>query len=213
MRAYGSSLDGGFGMILVEETTLADGALPVAELRAYLRLGTGFDLADDGDENRALAGFLRAAMATIEGRTGKVLLRRDYRLVLQDWRDPCGQPLPMAPVGRVDAVQIEAADGSLRTLPPESWRLVEDVMRPLIRPRGAALPDVPDGGSAVIRFTAGFADEWALVPADLAQAVLMLAARYYEDRGQEAGRALPMGVSALIERWRAVRVLAGRGAR
>ena len=46
------------------------------------------------------------------------------------------------------------------------------------------------------------------------QAVLMLAARYYEDRSDDGARhSLPMGVSALIERWRAVRVLAGRGAR
>ena len=57
-------------MILVEETTPADAALPVAELRAHLRLGSGFELAASAEEDRALAGFLRAAMATIEGRTG-----------------------------------------------------------------------------------------------------------------------------------------------
>ena len=51
-------------------------------------------------------------------------------------------------------------------------------------------------------------------PADLAQAVILLAARYYDDRSQDGLRhALPFGVSALIERWRAVRTLAGRGSR
>lgn len=201
-------------MILVEETTPADAALPVAELRAHLRLGSGFELVANAEEDRALAGFLRAAMATIEGRTGKVLLRRAYRMVLEDWRDDQGQALPMAPVSTVGAVAIEMPDGSTRAVPAERWRLVEDMMRPLIRPCGGNLPHVPEGGRVVIRFTAGFAEDWAGVPADLAQAVLMLAARYYEDRSDDGARhALPMGVSALIERWRAVRVLAGRGAR
>ena len=201
-------------MILVEETTPADAALPVAGLRAHLRLGSGFELAASAEEDRALAGFLRAAMATIEGRTGKVLLRRDWRMVLEDWRDDCGQPLPMAPVSAVSGIAIEMPDGGLRVIAPDRWRLVEDAMRSLIRPRSGLLTQVPEGGRVVIRFTAGFADDWSGVPADLAQAVLMLAARYYEDRSDDGARhALPMGVSALIERWRAVRVLAGRGAR
>ncbi|HRO16297.1 MAG TPA: head-tail connector protein, partial [Paracoccus sp. (in: a-proteobacteria)] len=63
-------------------------------------------------------------------------------------------------------------------------------------------------------FSAGFGTSWDRVPADLAQAVLMLAARYYEDRGFDGTQlALPHGVSALIERWRAVRTLGGRGGR
>ena len=164
-------------MILVEETTPADAALPVAELRAHLRLGSGFELAASAEEDRALAGFLRAAMATIEGRTGKVLLRRNYRMVLEDWRDEQGQALPMAPVSAVTAVEIEAADGTVRPVPAERWSLMADSMRPVIRPRGGVLPLVPEGGSAVVRFVAGFAETWAGVPADLAQAVLMLAAR------------------------------------
>ncbi len=105
-------------------------------------------------------------------------------------------------------------DGSLRDIAPDRWRLIEDAMRPVIRPRSGLLPQVPEGGRVIIRFDAGFAETWAGVPADLGQAVLMLAARYYEDRSDDSARhALPMGVSALIERWRAVRVLAGRGAR
>ena len=40
-------------MILVEETTPADAALPVAELRAHLRLGSGFELAASAEEDRA----------------------------------------------------------------------------------------------------------------------------------------------------------------
>lgn len=201
-------------MILVEMTTPADAVLPVAGLRTHLRLGSGFELAATVDEDRALAGFLRAAMATIEGRTGKALLRRSYRMVLDNWRDDSAQPLPMAPVDVVESVVIESADGSADPLPANSWYLVEDMTRPMIRPRSGLLPPVRNGGRIVLRFTAGFADDWSGVPVDLAQAVMMLAARYYEDRSDDGARhALPMGVSVLIERWRAVRVLAGRGGR
>ena len=79
----------------------------------------------------------------------------------------------------------------------------------------AVVPAVPEAGFVTMTFAAGFGPAWDSVPADLAQAVLMLAARYYEDRGFDSGQqlALPHGVGALIERWRAVRTLAGRGGR
>ncbi|MFN6951054.1 MAG: hypothetical protein ACK4NE_00460 [Albidovulum sp.] len=44
----------------------------------------------------------------------------------------------------------------------------------------------------------------------LAGAVLLLAARYHEFRHEPgAGQTMPFGVTALIERWRTVRVLGG----
>ena len=198
-------------MMLIEETAPAAEVLPVAVLRDHLRLGTGFQIAEDTAETLALAGFLRAAIATIEARTGKVLLVRQFRMQLDDWRDRLGQPLPLAPV-----VSVEITDGEGRTtrLPESSWRLKRDALRPMIAPAGVILPHVPRRGYLTIRFTAGFGAGWDEVPADLAQAVLMLAARYYEDRSDaDARAALPLGVSALIEKWRAVRILGGRGAR
>ncbi|WP_026155335.1 hypothetical protein [Paracoccus sp. N5] len=198
-------------MMLVELTAPAIEALPVAGLRDHLRLGTGFDMAVDAAETAALGGFLRAAIATIEARTGKVLLTRQFRLRLEEWRDPAGQPLPLAPVGSVERVEITDAAGVV--VPVEGgWRLVQDTQRPMLLPEGAWLPRVPSGGFVTVTFSAGFGAWWDSVPADLAQAVLMLAARYHEDRSFEGSQgAMPFGVSALIERWRSVRVLGGRG--
>ena len=199
-------------MMLVELTAPPAEALPVAGLAAHLRLGAGFADVLDPAETTALAGFLRAAIATIEARTGKVLLERRFRLRLECWRDAEAQPLPLAPVGAVERVEIEDGAGVVRTLDPGQWRLVPDLQRPLLRPRGAFLPAIPEGGFATITFLAGFGPGWDTVPADLAQAVLMLAARHHEERSFEAGQAaLPFGVGALIERWRLVRVLGGRG--
>lgn len=201
-------------MMLIEETAPAVEALPVAALREHLRLGSGFGLAEDEAETTALAGFLRAAIATIEARTGKVLLTRRFRMQLDDWRDRLGQTLPLAPVIAVEQIEIDDGAGTVTQLLAESWRLIQDLQRPMILPAGVILPNVPRLGSVTVGFTAGFGAEWADVPADLAQAVLMLAAQFYEDRSFTGTKsALPFGVSALIERWRAVRTLAGRGAR
>lgn len=199
-------------MMLVEVTAPAVEALPVAGLREHLRLGTGFEMAGDAAETAALAGFLRAAIAAIEARTGKVLLARQFRLRLEEWRDPLGQPLPLAPVEAVEQVEIADAAGAGTPVDPASYRLVPDVQRPMLKPVGTFLPSVPAGGFVAITFRAGFGTDWARVPADLAQAVLLLAGRYHEDRSFEGTQgAMPFGVSALIERWRSVRVLGGRG--
>ena len=199
-------------MMLIEETAPAAEALPVAALRGHLRLASGFDGPDDAAETAALSGFLRAAIATIEARTGKVLLKRRFRMQLDDWRDRLGQSLPLAPVHSVEKIEIDDGNGTITALAPEGWRLVPDSQRPVVLPTGVVLPHVPRRGSVTVSFVAGFGDSWAQVPADLAQAVILLAARYYDDRSQNGLRqALPFGVSALIEKWRAVRTLAGRG--
>ena len=201
-------------MMLIEETVPTIEALPVTALREHLRLGTGFEIADDTAEKTALAGYLRAAIAAIEARTGKVLLTRRFRMQLDDWRDRLGQPLPMAPVISVQSISIDDGRGTVTDLPVENWRLVPDSQRPMLLPAGVILPYVPRLGLVTITFTAGFGEDWASVPADLAQAALLLAARYYEDRSFEGTRgAMPFGVSSLIERWRQVRTLGGRGAR
>lgn len=199
-------------MTLVEETTPGTEALPVAGLRAHLRLGSGFEVAADHAEEAALAGFLRAAITTIEARTGKVLLERVFRLRLDDWRDRLGQPLPLAPVQTVESVVIEDGLGNTDTVDPALYRLVPCNQRPMLAPTGVILPHVPRRGSVTVRFRAGFGTGWDAIPADLAQAVMLLATRYYEDRSFEgSASAMPFGVSAMIEKWRSVRLMAGRG--
>ena len=201
-------------MLRREEATVAADRLPVENLRRHLRLASGFRDVDDEAETTALAGFLRAAIASVEARTGKVLLQRRFVMRLDDWRDRMGQALPLAPVVSVEGIRIVDAQGRETGLPDTAWDLLPDNHRPVVRPAGLMLPHVPRLGSVVIRFTAGFGESWQDVPADLAQAVILLAAQFYEDRGMmDRAAGLPCGVSALIERWRTVRTLAGRGVR
>jgi uncharacterized phiE125 gp8 family phage protein len=191
-------------MDLIETSAVADGDLPVAAFRAHLRLGTGF--ADEATNDALLAQYLRGAMAAIEARTGKALISRDYRLILSNWRWPDAQALPMAPVSAVTSVTLVDAAGMPSVVEGTRWRLVVDRHRPQIVAAGAVLPMAPAGGRIEVDFTAGFG-AWADVPDDLRQAVLLLAAQYYE--GRTGAVSLTGGVEALLARWVPVRVTAG----
>jgi len=197
-------------MMLIEETAVPAEALPVAEFRAHLRLGTGF--ADVGAADAALEAYLRAAIAAIEGRTAKVLLARDFLLTLEAWRGTQTQPLPVAPVSAIAEVRLRDVTGAAVVVDPARYRLVRDMSRPRLQAVGASLPGVPLDGAVEVAFTAGFGPGWADLPVDLAQAVFLLAAQYYELRHEGIGgaQAIPFGVMALIEPWRTVRVLGGR---
>lgn len=196
-------------MILIEQTTVPTLALPVAAFKAHLRLGTGF--ADDSLQDGLLESTLRAAMAMIEGRIGKVLIARRFKWTIEDWRSGSEQALPVAPVtALVSVTLVDAADVAV-VIDSARYKLVQDTHRPKVMAAGLALPLVPLAGRIEIVFEAGFGVAWSAVPADLGQAVLMLAADYYEHRNEtgvwEGG--LPFGVVTLIERWRTVRVLGG----
>ena len=196
-------------MLLMEQTIVPGAALPVQAFKEHLRLGTGF--ADDDVQDALAESYLRAALAAVEGRTGKALLAREFLLVLTDWRSGEGQALPVAPVSSVVSVVLKDATGAPTPLAPAAYRLVRDMHRPRIVPVGASLPSPVHGGSVEIAFTAGFGPAWDDVPHDLTQAVFLLAAQFHENRHDASERAavLPFGVLGLIERWRTVRVLGG----
>ena len=196
-------------MMLSEVTAVPQAALPVAAFREHLRLGMGF--ADDGVQDGLVEGYLRAALAAVERRTGKALIAREFRLVLEDWRGSGAQALPVAPVGALVSVTLRDAGGAAVPLALAAFRLVEDLQRPELAAVSGCLPGVPAGGSVEVVFSAGLGPAWSDLPADLAQAVLLLAAHYHENRHAAGGRAeaMPFGILALLERWRTLRTLGG----
>lgn len=192
--------------MLVEETEVPSAVLPVAEFREHLRLGSGF--AEDTLQDAVLESFLRAALSAVEARTGKVLLEREFSWTLESWRALDVQGLPVAPVSAVTGLTLTNRTGEVVTVASSSYRLVADAQMPEVRSTSACLPAIPEGGSATVQFTAGFGASWADVPVDLRQAVLMLAAHYYEYRHDTAlqGGCMPFGVTSLLERYRPMRL-------
>ncbi|WP_226621683.1 head-tail connector protein [Alloyangia pacifica] len=193
-------------MMVIEETQVPDAALPVAALKRQLRMGSGFE--EDGLQDDVLHSFLRAALAAIEARTGKALLVRSFLWTHHGWRDAEGAVFPLAPVVAVSQLTLVDRYGVAQDVSPERYRLEVDAFAPVLRPQRGALPDVPTGGSAEVRFTAGYGAGFDDLPPDLGQAVLLLAAHYYEYRDETAlsQGCMPFGVTALIARYRPLRL-------
>ena len=198
-------------MMLTELTTVPPSALPVATFKTHLRLGSGF--ADDGVQDEGLENYLRAAMAAIEARTGKILIEREFCWTVTAWRDDVRQPLPLAPVTRILRLVIVSRTGEETQVSPARYVLERDDQRPAVVSTGSGLPSIPTGGTLRVEMLAGYAAAWTGIPDDLQQAVMMLAAHFYEYRHETAinGAMMPFGVSALIERYRTVRLFMGGG--
>lgn len=198
-------------MVLEETEAVPGSALPVAALADHLRLGTAFQ----GDPLQAglVESHLRAALAAIEGRIGKALLARAFRLTLVAWRGDGAQALPIAPVAALGEVAVVDAAGGRSVLDAGLFRLERDRHRPRLVALSGNLPGIPSGGRVEIAFTAGFGADWAYLPPDLRQAVLLLAGQFYETRHDAGDRVagMPSAVLALIEGWRTVRLLGGAG--
>lgn len=192
-------------MMIVEDTPVPLARLPIAELRAHLRMGTGF--AEDTLQDAVLEGFLRASLAAIEARTGKAVLARSVTWRVREWDALVGHGLSMAPVMSVEVVRVVDGGGVAQDI-DEDVRLENDTHTPILRPMGACLPAIPTQGFAEISATVGFGTTWAEVPADMQQAVMMLAAHFYEYRHDTAlrGGCMPFGVTSLIERFRPLRL-------
>lgn len=196
-------------MMLVEETFVPSEALPVAAFREHLRLGSGFS--DDGLQDSVIETYLRAALAAVEARTGKIVLRRQFSVSFHHWRNGMRQTLPVAPVSTITAVELIDRNGFVTQSNTDAWHLLPDSQMPQIVASGAALPSIPQGGQAKVTFEAGFGLNWTDAPADLAQAVILLASHYYEFRNdpKDTTSALPGGVSALLSRFKTMRLFMG----
>jgi uncharacterized phiE125 gp8 family phage protein len=147
----------------------------------------------------------------VEARTGKALIRRVFGWTVYDWRDPEVQALPVAPVSALSELTLTDAQGGTVTVASSAYQLVQDSHRPVVRAVAGSLPGIPAQGSATLRFEAGFSPVWDDIPPDLRQAVLLLAAHYYEFRQDTtlSEGCMPFGVTSLLERYRAVRLSLG----
>ncbi|WP_371153682.1 hypothetical protein [Jannaschia sp. 2305UL9-9] len=179
-------------VLMVRDTeALVDAALPVARLTALMRLPEGY-AAVPGQEAR-LQQCLRAAIQSVERRTGKILIARE--VVLQGTAGGDDRlKVPVAPVSDVIEVQ-QSVNGTSAAITGAT--LFDDPHRPTL-----VLPRIPSTGTPIeVRVMAGWG-AWDAVPAPLAQAVLMVAQAL--DTGT-TDDLMPM-VEQLIAPWRQRRI-------
>lgn len=141
-------------------------------------------------------------------------MERTFIWQLDGWRQPEQQALPVAPVQTISWLKTVSRDGAETLIDGGCYVLVQSEQRPLLRAACRRLPLIPTHGYGEIGFVAGYAADWAGLPSDLAQAVMLLAAYFYEVRHELSARDgnVPLGVAQLIERYRTVRILGGSAA-
>jgi uncharacterized phiE125 gp8 family phage protein len=198
-------------MILAEDSAVPLAALPIAAFKDHMRLGSGFS--DDGLQDNVVETALRSALAAIEARTGKILISRGFVWTVTRWRDASRQSLPLAPVMSVTSVVLHDHIGTETPWADTNWYLEQDTHSPCLIAYGTQLPVIPAGGSVKVSLQAGFGPAWGDIPADLAQAVFVLAAHFYEFRYDTEGKAtrLPIAVETLVAPFRNLRLLGGFG--
>ncbi|MEM6667633.1 MAG: head-tail connector protein [Pseudomonadota bacterium] len=177
-------------------------AVPLDDFLDHLRLSLG--LTDPPTETPAAERALACAVAAIERSTSLACLRQTWKWELPTWTNARSERLPILPVLTVASVSAIAEDGRWTPFEPSTWRHSDDQIHAV----GAWLPAAGPSGVQVV-FEAGFGDHHTDLPADLKQAVLLLAAHYFERRhAVDAGnvRSLPNGLQSLLAPFRQLRL-------
>ena len=171
----------------------------LSELKEHLRITAN-------DEDGLLAGVLASAVRAVEARGGLALMAQQWRLSL-DTPPEETVLLPISPVSAINQVSILDEAGASHTL---DLALYEAAPGPAGRVRPAGPWPKPGRRLAGVRidFTAGVASA-SDVPAELKQAVKLLAAHFYEAReaaGTDRVYTVPQAVDALIAPFRELRL-------
>lgn len=149
---------------------------------------------DSADEDTLVSAYLAAAVAQVEGWTGKLLTRRAAQQTETALRGYVMLDFGPAPAD-VSMAYIDS-DGAPQT--------IDDAMLAggrLYRPDG--WPATAAGSEVVISYTAGF----DTTPSDLDAAVLLLVGDHYANRDAgKAAAAVTAAVEALCRPYRAVHV-------
>ncbi|SEF69078.1 head-tail connector protein [Bosea lathyri] len=172
------------------------------EARMFLRL-------DGNDEDSLLGTLITAARLMIEATSGRFLIDQSWRIVIDRWPRGGEIRLPLSPVSAITAARVYDVLGAAQPVAATALLLDKTADPPVIRMAGE-LPEIGRAHGAIeIDVVAGYGPTAVTVPALLRQAVLRLAARWFEQRGDVVGRdaeGLPAEIIALVAPFRRVRL-------
>lgn len=168
--------------------------ISVSDAKAYLRVETD-------DDDVLIASLIAAARSHVEALGRCALLTQTWRLVLDGW-PPDGRIKPkLGPLSAVTDARVYDEVGAAHTIDPENFVL--DAAQNLIAVRACSLQQPGRTAAGIeIDVVAGFGDAGSDVPPALMQALRMLIAHWYDNRGMIAIGAsiavMPPSVNALI---------------
>jgi uncharacterized phiE125 gp8 family phage protein len=164
------------------------------EAKSFLRI-------EHDADDAVIAALISAARSQIEAMTRRALMTQTWRFVCDRWPADGRFKLNTGPLRALTAVRMYDAAGVAASIATTDF-VVDAANAVIVGPRGTLSP--PGRVSAGIEYDVvlGFGDEAADVPAGLRQALRMLVAHWYENRGLVAiGQSvamMPSTVTALI---------------
>jgi len=171
----------------------------LAEAKAFLRVE------HDADDD-VIATLVTAARCHVEAQTRRALLTQVWRLTRDAWPIDGRIPVAPSPLQALAAARVHDAAGAAHALDPQVF-LVDAAGAQLVFAPGS-LPAPGRAAGIELDIAVGYGDAAADAPQPLRQAVRMLVAHWYENRGvaaAEAGAAvLPLSVAALLAPYRVV---------
>ena len=175
------------------------------EIKQHLRI-------DGADEDAGLGALSAAAVALVESYLDLALIDRTVEIYLDQWApsERTYRPeawwsgvaegsaeclslskheidLPVKPISAIHEVTVKAVAGGDEVIwPAGNYNLKQGLNPVLVRQYGQPWPVVAAAAEGIkIRATAGFGSSWNDVPASIRQAILLLVAHLYYNRGDE----------------------------
>jgi uncharacterized phiE125 gp8 family phage protein len=167
------------------------------EAKAHLRV-------EHNDDDETIAALVAGARIHVEAQTRRALITQGWRISADAWPRDGRFAVRPAPLQRLDAARVFEADGN--ALAVDTQAFVPDLANSVLAFAPWALP-APGRLAAGIELdvTSGYGDAAVDAPEPLRQAIRLLTAHWYENRGLAAlgtVTVLPSTVAALIAPYR-----------
>jgi uncharacterized phiE125 gp8 family phage protein len=172
----------------------------LAEAKAYLRV-------EHDDDDDVIAALIAGARVHVEAQTRRALISQTWRLTRDCWPPDGAIAVVPVPLKEIATVRVYDADDVAHTLDLQAFSLDKAAAPAIIAFAPWALP-MPGRLVAGIEIdiAVGYGDAPTDVPAALRQAIKLLVAHWYENRGLIAiggtVTVLPASVAAILAPYR-----------
>lgn len=170
----------------------------LADMKAFLRVETG-------DDDNVITPLIAGSRVHVEAQTRRALITQSWRLSRDAWPEDGRLKVLPAPLQSLTAARVYDQDGTASNVDTQAFVPDRGASALVFAPW--ALP-VPGRRAAGIELdvTVGYGDNASDVPEPLRQAIRLLVAHWYENRGLvghgTAGAPLPQTVAALLAPYR-----------
>jgi uncharacterized phiE125 gp8 family phage protein len=171
--------------------------LSLDEAKAFLRVETG-------DDDDVIAALIAGARIHVEAQTRRALITQSWRLSADIWPADGRLPIVPAPLRSLTAVRVYDSDNVAHDVDTQAFVLDLGGSALCFAPWALPAPGRLSLGVEV-DVVVGYGDAPGDVPESLRQAIRLLVAHWYENRGlmsEAATAVLPESVAALIAPYR-----------